>query len=116
MLDRVEQRDRRRLVAAGVLVGVVADDSDARDHAVDAAVELSDSAREIVELAVCLVDPTLECDGEVDEVGAATPEQRLLRRADVAKPAPRDSREHERGERENAGSRSRSRCDRGRHG
>src|SRR5262249_17217641 len=84
--------------------GVVADDRDPRNHAVDAPVELRDPARDLVEPAVCLIQPTLECDSEVDEVGAPAPEKRLLRRADCTKPAPRDAGEHERGDGESGGS------------
>src|SRR6476660_367516 len=36
---RIEQRERRRLVAAGVLVRVVADDRGVRDRSVDAPVD-----------------------------------------------------------------------------
>ena len=42
---RVEQRERRRLVAARVLVGVVADDRGVRDRAVDAPVDAGEPGR-----------------------------------------------------------------------
>ena len=69
-------------MAAGVLVGVVANDRDVRDAAGDAAVDACDSAGELVEIPVEPVDASLQRDREVDEVGAAAAEQRLLRGPD----------------------------------
>jgi hypothetical protein len=69
--EGVEQRDRSGLVAAGLLVGVVADDSEPRHGRVEAALEVPERSRNLVERAVQPVHPPLERDGEVDEVTAA---------------------------------------------
>ena len=83
---RVEQRDRRRLVAARVLVGVVADDGEPRHGRVDPSLEASERCRDFVERAVEPVDPPLERDGEIDEIAAAAPLQGELRGPDPAQP------------------------------
>ena len=83
----VEQRERGRLVAAGVLVGVVADDRRVRDRAVDPAVDAREPAGDLVDRAVEVVDPALQRDGELDEILAAAADQHALR---VAQPADAD--------------------------
>ena len=75
----VEQRERRRLVAARVLVGVVADDRAVRDGPVDAAVDPREPGGDLVDGPVQVVDPALQRDGELDEVLAAAAEQHPLR-------------------------------------
>ena len=70
-------------MAAGVLVGVVADDASLRDGRVDAPVDAREPCRDLVHGAVQVVDPPLERDGEVDEVGLAAAEQHELRGPDA---------------------------------
>ena len=77
----VEQRDRRRLVAARVLVGVVADERRPGHGAVDATVDPGQLAGDPVHDPVEVVDPALQRDGEVDEVGGAAAEEDALRGA-----------------------------------
>src|SRR5581483_12361991 len=67
----VEEGDRRRLVAAGVLVGVEADDGALRDGAVDAPVDAREPGCDLVDRAVDVVDPGLERDRELDQVPPA---------------------------------------------
>src|SRR6185437_15395849 len=74
----VEEGERGGLVAAGVLVGVVADDRRVRDDAVDAPVDARQARGDLVDRAVQVVDPALERDGEVEQVLAAAAEQRAL--------------------------------------
>ena len=66
-------------MAAGVLVGVVADDRRLRDRRVDAPVDASEAGGELVDGAVQLVDAALQRDREVDEIGLAAAEERQLR-------------------------------------
>ncbi len=75
---RVEERERRRLLPAGVLVGVVADDRRVRDRAVDAPVDPRQPRGDLVDGPVEVVDPALQRDREVDDVGGRTAEDRLL--------------------------------------
>ena len=86
---RVEQRERGRLVAAGVLVGVVADDRGVRDRVVDPPVDAREAGRDLVDGAVQVVDPALERDGELDEVLAAAADERPLRVAEPPDARPR---------------------------
>ena len=81
---RVEQRERRRLVAAGVLVGVVADDRACSRPIVDPPVDAREPGRDLVDRAVEVVDPPLQRDGELDEVLAAAADERPLRVAQAA--------------------------------
>ena len=73
-------------MAACLLVGVVADEA-SRDTVESTRRSRRPSAgRDLVERAVQPVDPPLERDGEVNEVGAAAPLQRELRGPHPAQP------------------------------
>src|SRR5437763_13126414 len=75
----VEQRDRRRLVAAGSLVGVVTNDRALREGFVEATVDTREPGGDLVYRSMEVVDSGLQRDGEVDEVTGAAPEHYLLR-------------------------------------
>src|SRR5207253_880485 len=81
-------RTNSQAVAAGVLVGVVADDRELRDGAVDAPVDAGEPGGDLVHRTVQIVDPALERDGEVDEIGLASAEQDELRGSDPAELPP----------------------------
>src|SRR5436190_18039952 len=80
----VEERHRRRLVAAAVRVGVVADDRRLGDGVVDAPVDARQRRPDLVDGLVEIVDPPLERDGEVDEVCLLVAEQHELCPPDAA--------------------------------
>src|SRR5205814_10189768 len=75
----VEKRDRRRLVAARPLVGVVADDRDLPQGFVDSPVDAGEPGRDLVDRPVEIVDPGLQRDGEIDEIVLRTAKEHLLR-------------------------------------
>src|SRR5829696_750997 len=104
---RVEERQRGRLVAAGVLVRVVPHDRRVRERAVDPQVDPRKPRGDLVHGAVEVVDAALERDREVDDVLPAAGEQQSLRVAHTADADPREPREDERRD----GDRRRARCD-----
>ena len=89
--------ERRRLVAARVLVGVVADDRGVRDRLVDATVDAREAACDLVDGSVQVVDPSLERHCELDEVLAPATDQRSLSVAEAPNADPGDRRHDEPG-------------------
>lgn len=77
-------------MSARVLVGVVTDDGEPRHGRIEAPLEAAERCRDLVDRTVQAVDPSLERDGEVDEVAAAAAEQRELCRPDAAQPQVED--------------------------
>src|SRR6266536_3453543 len=90
-------------MAAAVRVGVVADDRGLRDAVVDPPVDAREGGADLVHRAVEVVDPALERDGEVDEVGLAAAEQHELRRAHAPQGEVVADREEERQSRRHRG-------------
>ncbi len=93
----VHEGDGSGLVAAGVLVGVVADDGGVADDAVDAAVDAGDGRGDLVDGAVEVVDAALQGDGELDEVLASPADERLLCLAEAPDSDPGEPGEHQAG-------------------
>ena len=75
-------------MAAGVLVGVVADDRAVRDAAVDPAVDPRQPCGDLVDGPVQVVDPALQRDGEVDEIRPAAAHERPLCLTQAPDPCP----------------------------
>ena len=86
----VEEGDRGRLVAAGALVGVVPHERGFGDGGVDPAVDPREAGGDLVHGSVQIIDPSLERDGEVDEILLAASEQDELGRTDGAQLPPRE--------------------------
>src|SRR4029079_64086 len=74
----VEQRNRRRLLAARSLVGVVAHNRSVGDRAVDTTIDAGEAGVDLVDRAMEVVDTALEGHGEIEKITASTPEHDRL--------------------------------------